>query len=333
MRVLAGDIGGTNTRLGVFGGAAESPELLCLEILPSASGQTFSELLKQFLSKHPGSYRSACFGIAGPVRDGVCETPNLPWVLNARKLTEEFALPAVTLINDLQANAEGVQVLKPTDFISIQEGQRDPTGSLALVSAGTGLGMAGVMRATKDGFLSLPSEGGHADFAPRSPDDIPLFEFLYKKFGRVSYERILSGPGLKNIYEFLVEVERKAGHQEVLRDSDSGPLITKLALSKEDPTSVDALKIFVSYYGSVAGNVALQFLSLGGLFLGGGIAPRIASQLQSENFLKAFLDKGRLGALVKDIPVKIINNDKTALLGTAHVALKTAHKNQSMVKS
>jgi glucokinase len=332
--ILAGDIGGTSTRLGFFTISRGRPQLLVQETFSSRQAAGLEELVARFKQRHDLSARFACFGVAGPVRGERVETPNLPWGVDGARLSLELQLPVVWLINDLEANAYGAAALRKKDFEVLNAGQPDPTGNAAIISAGTGLGEAGFYF---DGrrYRPFASEGGHVDFAPRSELQIELLRHLTKKFGRVSYERVLSGPGLCNLYEFL----RDTGHgtespavAEAMRQRDPAAVISEMALAGRDPLCAQALDLFVSIYGSEAGNLALKLKATRGVLIGGGIAPKIIKKLKEPAFLQAFMDKGRMRALLEPIPVRVILNDQTALLGAAlYAALEAGLVEHSLV--
>ena len=320
---LAGDIGGTNTRLAFFEGTPDRLTPVVIDIFPSRDHKGPEEIAKVFLAKHNQTAAAACFGIAGAVRDGRVETPNLPWVVDARHIAQELGLPEVHLINDLEANAHGIALLAESDFVVLNAGAPGATGNRALISAGTGLGEAGLLAEPGGGYRPFPSEGGHVDFAPRNELEMDLLRYLMGRFERVSYERVLSGPGLYNIYQFLRDTgrgEEPAWLGEQIAQGDPSAPISKSALEGTSAICVQALDIFVSVYGAEAGNLALKFLATGGTFVGGGIAPRIIRKLSSTAFMKAFTAKGRVSGVLKDIPVRVITNDKTALLGAGRVA-------------
>ena len=319
--ILAGDIGGTNTRLALF----DSLQPRNLEVFPSAQYAGLEEIAAKFVAQAGAPVTAACFGIAGPVRDGVSKTPNLSWVVDARQVAAALGLKQVGLINDLEANAWGIRVLQPSDFVTLNQGTSS-SGNCALLSAGTGLGQAGLLADGKT-YRPVASEGGHADFDPRSETEIELLRYLLARWSHVSYERVLSGPGLVNIYQFLRDTGRALEPawlaQRIGRENPSA-VIGETALSAEADISVQALDIFVSIYGAEAGNLALRFVATGGIFLGGGIAPKIVGKLGDATFMKAFIDKGRLSSLLELIPVRVIMNDMTALLGAASVAAMQA---------
>jgi glucokinase len=322
MLILAGDIGGTTTRLAFFDTAGGKLALLAEARFPSREAGSLEEIVGRFAGEHGLRAERACFGIAGPVRQGRVRTPNLPWSVAAGELAQALKLPAVQLINDLAANAYGIDLLGPDDLVVLNQGVPDPTGTIAVVSAGTGLGEA---LAYWDGTAHRPlsSEGGHADFAPRNELETELLLFLRAEHGRVSTERVVSGPGLRNIYRFL----RDARHlpetpavAEEMRRGDPSAVISRAALAGECPLCGEALDLFVSLYGAEAGNVALRVLATGGVYLGGGIAPKIIERLKGPGFMQAFTAKGRLSPLLEGIPVRVILNDRTALLGAGRCA-------------
>jgi glucokinase len=320
--ILAGDVGGTNTRLGLFELNQDRPTPVTIQIFPSGRYSSLEQIVEEFLKEHPQQVSGGCIGIAGPIKDGVCETPNLPWVADSRKVAKLLGVETVELINDLEANAHGISVLSKEDLVILHAGEPDLNGNAGLISAGTGLGEAG-LHWVDDYYQPFASEGGHVDFAPRNQLEIELLTFLLKSIDHVSYERVLSGPGLHNIYRFLLETGRAqepAWLRDELQQKNPGGVISKAALERSAPICEQALDIFVSIYGAEAGNLALKVLATGGVFLGGGIAPKILPKLKEPAFLEAFWAKGRMTDLLKDVPVHVIVNDKTALLGAARVA-------------
>jgi glucokinase len=324
---LAGDIGGTNSRLAFFERDGARLRRVAETTYPSRSHPGLAPILREFLARHPGKPEAVCFGIAGPVRQGRVVTPNLPWEVDAAQLANELRCGSVVLLNDLQANAYGLLALGPDDFVVLNAGAADAAGNVALISAGTGLGEAGLFW---DGDRHHPfaSEGGHADFAPRSALEIELAQYLQGRFGHVSFERVLSGPGLHNLYEFL---RQRSGAADELPDlmkrlgtNHAPAAISRAALEGHSALCGQALDLFVSLYGAEAGNLALKVLAAGGVFLGGGIAPKILPRLRQPAFLQAFVDKGRMRKLLEAIPVRVILNENTALLGAAHYAADKA---------
>jgi len=320
--ILAGDIGGTSTRLGFFAVESGRLNLVIEQTYPSREHKSLEEILSAFISAHKLAADCAAFGIAGPVRRRRVETSNLSWVVDAESLERELNLKPVGLINDLEANAYGISTLAPEDFEVLNTGARDASGNAAVISAGTGLGEAGIYW---DGARYHPfaCEGGHADFSPRSEIEIELLRYLLERFGHVSWERVLSGPGLFSIYEFLRDTGRGEEPQWLAAElSEKDPSLVVSQIGMEDGCSlcVQALDLFISLYGAEAGNLALKIMATGGVYLGGGIAPKMARKLKGPAFMTAFAAKGRFKALLDDIPVRIILNDKTALLGAARYA-------------
>ena len=322
--ILAGEIGATRTRLAAF--ETEGNRLRCAveKTYPSHEYGSLAEILPQFTLTEGIPVHSACFGVAGPVRAGRSKISNLPWTIDCKELAIQLKLPAVGLLNDLEAYAYGIDALDSKDFITISPGSEDAEGNRAVISAKTGLGMAGLFW---DGFRHHPfaCEGGHADFAPRDALQIELLAYLQKEYVRVSCERILSGPGIRHIYDFLRDA-RKADEPDDVRSqidgaADASPLISRLALEGKSPTCEQALSIFVSVFGAEAGNCALRYMTTGGIYIGGVIAAKIAPKMQDGTFMQAFLDKGRMGSILKDMPVQIIANDDCGLIGAARYTL------------
>ena len=320
--ILAGDVGGTNTRLALFSPAGRPGTPAELAIYPSRRYRHLENIVRAFLAGKPRRISAACFGVAGPVKAGVCQASNLAWRVDSRRLAGELGLERVGLVNDLEANAYGIETLGPEDFASLNAGEAEPGGNAALISAGTGLGEAG-LHWEGDHYRPIASEGGHCDFAPRDELEMELLRRLRARFARVSYERVVSGPGLCNIYQFLRESGRGAEPgwlAERLKGGDPSAEISRTALERKSELCAKALDLFVAVYGSEAGNLALKFKATGGLYVGGGIAPKILPRLKSGGFMSAFAAKGRLSALLKAIPVRVILNDQAALRGAALLA-------------
>lgn len=320
--ILAGDIGGTNTRLAYFEADEDRVRLVDLHVFPSRRYGALEEVLAEFISSRKVPVERACFGVAGPVKRGRCVTSNLPWEVDARLLARQLDLERVLLINDLEANAYGIAQLAPEDFVVLNEGEPNASGNAALISAGTGLGEAG-LHWERGRHVPFASEGGHSDFAPRNELEVELLFYLLRKFKRVSYERVVSGPGLLNIYQFLRDSgrgEEPAWLTEKLAQKDPAAVISHTALDGSSDLCVQALDLFVSLYGAEAGNLVLKLMATGGLYVGGGIAPRIIEKLREPTFWKAFTTKGRLSPLLVATPVRVIMNDQTALLGAARLA-------------
>lgn len=324
MLVLAGDIGGTTTRLAYFRDAGNGLESVAAEHYASREHSSLAAIVQTFVAKHDAlTPERACLGIAGPVREGRVLTPNLPWVVDAGELAGLLGLARIALINDLEANAYGIPLLDEADFAVLNPGRPDPTGPMAVISAGTGLGEAiAIWNGTA--HRPLPTEGGHADFAPRNELETDLLLYLRAEHGRVSYERVLSGPGLRNIYRFLRDSRHLPENPAVVKEMNQGDApaaIARAALAENCPLCTQSLDLFVSLYGAEAGNIALRTLATGGVYLGGGIAPKIIDRLNGPAFMLAFTAKGRLSPLLETIPVRVILNDRTALLGAGRCAL------------
>ncbi|HLX72166.1 MAG TPA: glucokinase [Verrucomicrobiae bacterium] len=325
--ILAGDIGGTKVNLAYF----DTDLRLHPENMASYSSRDFAslqEIAEKFLAERKAKVQYACFGIAGPVKQGRVSVTNLPWVIVGKDLTDRLGVKQTWLINDLEANAQGITGLKRTDFVTLNEGDEHAVGNTAVISAGTGLGEAGLFW---DGNRHLPvaSEGGHADFAPRTDIDIDLFLYLRNRFGHVEWESVLSGPGQYHIYEFLRDTKRGEEPPWLaaeLRLDEPPRVITRAALDKKSDLCVQALDLFVTYYGMEAANLALKVLATGGVYIGGGIAPKIVEKLQDGSFMRAFLGENRLKELLQAMPVRVIMNDKTALIGAARYAATQSGK-------
>jgi glucokinase len=322
--ILAGDIGATHSRVAAFNNEGNKLPLVVEKIYDSQEHGGLAEIITHFVRSEGIPVHSACFGVAGPVRHGKSKISNLPWTIDSRELAKQLKLQTVGLINDLEAYAYGMDALESKDFVSLQEGADDAEGNTAVISAGTGLGQAGLVW---DGFRHVPfaSEGGHTDFAPRNEIEVELLRYLLKKHDRVSYERVLSGPGIKSIYEFLRDTKRaeepKWLEEQMKVAKDQPALISQLALENKAPICDQTLSIFVSVYGGEAGNCALKFMSTGGMYIGGSIAAKILPKMKDDAFLKAFREKGRMQNLLEEMPVKVVLNDDAGLLGAARSAL------------
>jgi glucokinase len=321
--ILAGDIGGTKVNLGFFELKNGKLALTREGTRPSHDFARLQDLVKEFLAEGGSpAIQRACFGVAGPVRHGVVHVTNLPWNVDGAELGAELNIPQVTMINDLEANGYGLAELPPEDLHPLNEGERDAHGNGAMISAGTGLGEAGLFWDGQQ-FRPFACEGGHSDFAPLTKLDAELFAYLTDRFGHVSWEKVLSGQGLHNIYDFLRDTRRgdvPAPVAEAIAKGDAGAAISQSALHGTSSRCALALEMFVTYYGQEAGNLALKLMSTGGIYIGGGIAPKILPWLERENFLKAFFSKGRMRSLLEAMPVRVILNPKTALFGAAHYA-------------
>ncbi len=326
--ILAGDIGGTNARLAYFQPQNGHLRLVSERVFPSREHSELGEIVSKFLADSGTRPDAACFGIAGPVRNGRVETSNLPWVIEQARLAKQIQLPATLLINDLEASAWGVAALAAGDFVALHEVKGPAIGNQAVIAPGTGLGEAGLFwDGTRHHVFAC--EGGHADFAPRGDLQIGLLRYLQAQFEHVSCERVLSGPGLVNIYAFLRESgcgEESAEFRDQLKKSDAAAVISRAALDGTSGLAEQALDMWISVYGAEASNLALKLMATGGLYLAGGISPKIISKLKGPGFMQAFLDKGRLSSLLEAIPVQVIMNDKIGLLGAARCAAVRGHQ-------
>jgi len=324
--ILAGDIGGTKTVLALYRDPSEKLEPIKEEVFKSQEFPQFEQVLSKFFGENKNGKMSAiCIGVAGPVKNGRCETTNLPWVLDEKEIGKTWGVEKVKLLNDLEAAAYGMLFLPSHEMAELNKGTpSSEKGNIAVIAAGTGLGEA-FLCWDSGGYIPVASEGGHSDFAPQSDQEIELLKFLRSELGHVSYERILSGPGIFNIYRFL----RATGPypepdwlKEKLQSGDPSATITQIGLARENELCLETLNLFTSIYGAEAGNLALKALSVSGVFIGGGIAPKIFEKLNDGAFMKAFLNKGRYTKLLKEIPVKVSLNSKAPLIGAAQYALR-----------
>jgi glucokinase len=347
--ILAGDIGGTKTHLALFDWVEHRVEPHRQRTFASGDYQSLEEALKEFLKPPPApredhldeveeeqasaeskasppeeplTIEAACFGVAGPVIENRVRTTNLPWFIDGHELATRFSIKSVRLVNDLEATAHGLLVLRPEETVTLNAGTPSTTKRvIALIAAGTGLGESILVWDGKQ-YHPLASEGGHTDFAPNSDLEIDLLRHLRASYLHVSYERVLSGAGLHNIYEFLRDTKKNEPTwlAERLKVGDPAPVIAEVGLAKQAEICVQALDLFASIYGAEAGNLALKSMALDGVYLGGGIAPKLLSKLQDGTFMRAFAAKGRYKRLLSSIPVRVIMNDGAGLLGAASVA-------------
>ncbi|NKB81232.1 MAG: glucokinase [Nitrospirales bacterium] len=347
--ILAGDIGGTKSYVGLFDWKDQRVEPIREEKFWNADFGSFEELLTEFLEDLEKSYGSpgqedpaedsaqenppplkpitaACFGVPGPVIDNRCQTTNLPWVIDGTSLQKLSQSPKVQLLNDLEAMAYGLQVLRSDETMLLNAGGKEhPQGTKALIAAGTGLGEA-ILFWDGQRYRSCPSEGGHASFAPISDREIDLLRYLRTSYRHVSFERVLSGEGLHLIYQFLRDTQKNepTWFAQELPNGDPAALIAEAALKGKPDICVQALDLFISVFGGETGNLALKSLALGGIYIGGGIAPKILPKLKHDTFMKAFTAKGRYQRLLNTIPVRVILNDQAGLLGAASYAAESA---------
>ena len=312
MPILAADIGGTSTRLRLVHGA----ETLDEKDYSSQDYPDLNSILDNFIKANsPVDLQSACLAVAGPVRDGTARVTNLPWEVHESLISEDFTIPQVRIINDFEAIGYALAILSPDDFYELQAGSPDSVGTRALIGAGTGLGVAIVTRCGER-WQVLPGEGGHVDFAPRTAEQQALLDYLQQQSARVSVEMLLSGPGLERIYEFICTLNG-IDPDSVRRTAAS---ISSTALIGRDPLAVKTLDLFVEIYGAQAGNLALTSLATGGVFIAGGIAPKILSLMKRGRFIEMFSDKPPMSELLHSMPVRVVLNTRSGLLGAVQVA-------------
>jgi glucokinase len=320
--VLAGDIGGTKTNLGLFRRGKNRPVLKVTETYSSPGASSLEDIVKSFLTKYQVGVSKACFGIAGPVIGGRVKTTNLPWDVSESRMKRKLHLSHVSLINDLTATALAVPLLSSRELFSLNKVRARKEQNIAIMAPGTGLG-TGFLVQWEGTFIPISSEGGHVDFAPNNKEEVELWRYLRKKYGHVSIERVISGPGLVNIYSWLKDSGRYREPLWLARKFETmepAAAISEVGLENGHPLCVEAMNVFVSVLGAVAGNLALTAMTTGGVYLGGGIPPKILPKLQEPLFIQAYKNKGRFKKIVERIPVRVILNDKTALLGAAQCA-------------
>ena len=322
--ILAGEIGATKTRLAAFENDGNRLDTVVEKTYLSQQESSLPNIISNFVKTEGIPVHSACFGVAGPVRGKICKISNLGWTIDGDELSRLLKLKSVGLINDLEAYAYGIDGLQSKDFVTLSEGHEDAAGNRAVISARTGLGVAGLYW---DGFRHHPfaCEGGHSSFAPGNELEIELLHYLHAKHGRVSCERVLSGPGIKSIYEFLRDTKKEQEPEwlkEQMAKAPDGPaLISQLALEKKAAICEKTMSIFVGVYGSQTGDCALTFMTTGGIFIGGSIAAKTLPLMQQPIFMQSFLAKGRMQDLLNDMPVKIVLNDNSGMLGAARYTM------------
>jgi len=328
MRVLTGDIGGTKTLLQIADAGA-AVRVLAERRFDSAAYESFAALLRAFVAAERGALDGvthACFAVAGPVRDAshgqTVKVTNLPWEIDSHTLQTEFGLARARLINDFEAIGYGIEALPEKDFIVLQPGTPLPRGPRAIIGAGTGLGQA-ILLWQGGRYAVVPTEGGHASFGPTDELQLELARHLIRTCGRASYELILSGPGLARVYEFLRargDTPESPAVARAMQTADPAAAITDAALKQNDPLAQQALELFVRVYGTQAGNLALTAGATGGVYIAGGIAPKIISRLTDGAFLAAFRDRGNMSAYVAAVPVRVVMNTNVGLIGAVMAA-------------
>lgn len=326
MKILSGDIGGTNSRLALCEVEGSVVRRDIETIYDSRRYESLAQIARAFLTDHAIiEVRTACFGVPGPVQGRRAKVTNLPWEVDADDLERNLAIDSVYLLNDLEANAHGLATLSPADFRALRPGAPGAVGNAGLLAAGTGLGEAGLYW---DGRRHRPfaCEGGHTDFAPANDEELELLRFLRAKFGaHVSWERVVSGPGMVCLHEFLASRDPGAASKalaEAMEAGDPAEEIANAAIRGDDSLAERTVQWFLALYGAEAGNLALKLLATGGVYLGGGIAPKLASLLPDSEFIARFQGKGRMQPLLERIGVDIVMNDKAALQGAASFAAR-----------
>jgi len=316
--------GKSNHRLAAFETEGSKLQRVTEKTYPSQEHGGLAEIVADFVKTEGIPVHSACFGVAGPVRAGRSKISNLPWTIDARELAQQLRLDSVGLINDLEAYAYGIDTLESKDLVTLRAGSEAAEGNRAVISARTGLGVAGLYW---DGFRHHPfaCEGGHTDFAPRNDLEMELFRYVLQKHGHVSSERILSGPGIKNIYDFLRDTKKAEEpswlKEQIEKAHDAPALISQIAQENKAPICEQTMSIFVSAYGAKTGDYALNFMSTGGIFVCGIIAARNLPRMKDPIFIESFLSKGRMRGLLEDMPVKIVLNDDCGIMGAARYTL------------
>ncbi len=327
--LLAGDIGGTKTNFALYASATDLRTALAEATFRSAWYPSLEAMVGEFLKRTDAQVDRASFGVAGPVVSGEAKITNLPWTITERGLAHALGISQVGLLNDLEAIGNAVPFLRPEDLLTLSAGKVVDRGTIAVVAPGTGLGEA-FLTCEKDGQYSVhPSEGGHCDFGPTTPDEMDLLRYLQRTMDHVSYERVCSGIGIPNIYAFLKNTGRYEEPPELARQlaqaespKDQTPIIMDAAQRPEGAPAicVRTAEMFISILAAEAGNLALKVLATGGVYLGGGIPPRIVPLMAAERFLSEFQRKGRFTHLLDDVPVHLILSPKVALLGAAQHA-------------
>jgi glucokinase len=322
--ILAGDIGGTTVSLALFDHKEGNLDLKRKESFISKNYSEFESILQEFFEGRNISLEKACFGVAGPIEKDRCEVTNLEWVVDLKALKKFLGIESIWLINDLAAMAYSTPFLQDAEIEVLQVGENVNSGRVAVIAAGTGLGQAFLIPESSGRYLVIDSEGGHCDFPFHDEMEKGLYQFLKGQYGRVSIERVLSGEGLTQIYQFLnkhLSIKEPEWLTKELLVNDPASTVARYGIEEKSEICQRALEMFISFYGRVAGNLALQFRAKGGVYIGGGIAPKIISRIKSGNFMESFLSKGRFRDFMTSIPVRVIMNEKASLFGAAQFAL------------
>jgi len=324
--ILAGDIGGTHARLAFLDVTDGHFRLISASVFPSREYSGLDEIVSKFVDSAGLRPDAACFGVAGPVRNGRVEASNLPWIIESKRLAQELELNEALLINDVEAHAWGIAALDPQDVVSLNQVKGNAVGNQAVIAAGTGLGEAGMYWDGSQHHI-FAGEGGHADFAPRNELETELLRYLSARYGHVSCERVVSGPGLVNLFHFLRDTGRGTEPHwltDEMLHADPAAAISRAAIDGKCGLAEQALDLFISLYAAEAGNLALKLMATGGVYLGGGIAPKVLPKLAGPLFMHAFAGKGRMQPLLETMPVRVVVNDKAALMGAARCAVVRA---------
>ncbi len=322
--ILAGDIGGTKANLGIFIKGKRRPLLKRFNSYPSREYNGLEDIIDLFLSEYPFKIDKACFGIAGPVENGRSRTTNLPWDVSANRIKKTFGMEKVKLINDLSAMAASVPFLTGSEIYILNKSRPQKNGNISLIAPGTGLGQA-LLIYSDGGYIPVPSEGGHVDFAPGNELEAGLLNDLWKEYEHVSIERIISGIGMLNIYNYLKSTGKynePMWLSKKIKSDDPAKVINETAAQKGQKLCLKTIDIFLSILGAAAGNLALTGLTEGGVYIGGGIPPKLMWRFKEDVFMNSFKNKGRFSGLMEKIPVNIILNNNAPLLGAAIVAFK-----------
>lgn len=322
--LLAGDIGGTKTNLGIFSMGKRRPLMKCFKSYPSRDYNGLEDIIRLFFSEKSYRVSKACFGVAGPVEKGVCKTTNIPWVIDALKIKNIFGMKSVNLINDLSAMAAAVPYLTDSEVHIINHARPEKNGNISLIAPGTGLGQA-LLIYSENGYIPVPSEGGHVDFAPNNALEAGLLRSLWDQYDHVSIERIISGMGILNIYDYLKSTGKYKEPRWLsikIKNDDPARVINESAIEKGQKLCLQTIDMFLSILGAAAGNLALTGLSKGGVYIGGGIPPKLLWRFKEDIFFRAFTNKGRFRGIMERMPVNIILNKNAGLLGAAITAFK-----------
>lgn len=324
--LLAGDIGGTKTVLAFFDEHHGLEKPINEQTFPSDDYPSLETIIATYLAQHNVTIAAASFGVAGPVVNNRAQITNLPWIIDAANISAQFNIPTVHLLNDLESIATAVPHLTAPDLVTLNEGEAKPGGTIAVIAPGTGLGEAFlVWDSHTNRYIPAPSEGGHAAFGPTTAMQVDLLTYMQGRFGHVSYERVCSGVGIPNLYSFLRDrnyfVEPDWLRDQLAAAEDPTPIIVTTGQQQKADICIAALDLFVEILGGEAGNLAMKVLATGGVYIGGGIPPRILPELQEADFMQAFVYKGRFSNLMRQIPIHVIRNPKVALFGAAYDSL------------